>query len=76
MPIARVSKRVSYIESRVIVRNGSRRRKSEVQVSRACGTAAARGTLQKADLHQIRLHNVFDRHGFLANGRRQRLSGL
>ena len=34
--------------------------------------AAARGTLQKADLHQIRLHNVFDRHGFLANGRRQR----
>ena len=35
--------------------------------------AAARRARQKADLHQIRLVDILERHGFLADGRRQRL---
>ena len=38
-----------------------------------CADASARGAHDEAQLHQIRLDNVFDRHRVLAGRRRQRI---
>ena len=50
-----------------------RRFQIQMTVSLQRHAASARRAAEKADLHEIRLVNVQQRDGFLADGRRQRL---